>query len=289
MRFDPPSQGEQLFSAGDSVSDPSPVAISTSATVPTLCGLAVGLLLTLVIDPAWVGLVAGFVFALVLGSQIVSRVRRRTLTVFDDVLVVQRDQYKLIVPWHGIRAVQRRRHQKLMNVEELVCSGGQVEAVDSRGRASSLPQGLEQHPALTRVMVSLYAKDWRQGPIGDKVRGLGIEPRHRRPDAYVASGHSRAAVGVHLPTDRRGSLPSTAAIARIDWPAARPREISSRSARLSRASARRRGSGLIPPQRSRYARTVPVHNPSSRAVGFAACPARIRNHTWSIASGVNLA
>jgi hypothetical protein len=149
--------------------------MATSAVAPTLCGLALGLCLTLVIDPAWVGVVVGFVVALVMGSQIMIRVRRRTLTVFDDVLVVQRDQYRLIVPWQGIRAVQRRRHQMLMNVEELVCSGSQVEAVDSRGRASSLPHGLEQHPALTRVMVSLYAKDWSQGPIGERVRGLGIE------------------------------------------------------------------------------------------------------------------
>jgi hypothetical protein len=35
-------------------------------------------------------------------------------------------------------------------------------------------------------------------------------------------------------------------------------------------------------------RTVRVYNPSSRAVGLAACPARNRPHTWSTASGVNL-
>jgi hypothetical protein len=85
-----------------------------------------------------------------------------------------------------------------------------------------------------------------------------------------------------------GDRPNEAAIARTECPQARPREISSRSARLSRPAARRRGWGLIPPHRIRYARTVPVHNPSSRAVGFAARPARIRNHTPSIASGVNL-
>jgi hypothetical protein len=38
----------------------------------------------------------------------------------------------------------------------------------------------------------------------------------------------------------------------------------------NRPDGRRRGTGLIPPQRSKYARTVPVHNPNSRAVGFAA-------------------
>jgi hypothetical protein len=43
-----------------------------------------------------------------------------------------------------------------------------------------------------------------------------------------------------------------------DRSAARPREISSRSSNRRRHAARRRGSGRMPPQRSRYARTVPV-------------------------------
>ncbi len=84
-----------------------------------------------------------------------------------------------------------------------------------------------------------------------------------------------------------GALLSVAAIARMDSPAARPREISSRSAIVNRPGARCRGSGLIPPQRTKYARTVPVDSPSSRAVGLAARPARNRTQTWSIASGVN--
>jgi hypothetical protein len=37
-----------------------------------------------------------------------------------------------------------------------------------------------------------------------------------------------------------------------------------------------RDAGLMPPQRTRYARTVPVDRPSSRAVGLAALPARSR-------------
>ena len=151
------------------------VAIASSASVPLLCGAAIAIALTLVIRPLWLCALLGLLFSLVTMTLIVSRVRRRTLTVYDDVLVVQRDQYRLIVPWQGITAVQHRRHQKMMNVEELVCSGCRVEAVDSRGRQSTLPPGLEQHPALTRVMVSLYAKEWRLGPIGDKVRLRGVE------------------------------------------------------------------------------------------------------------------
>jgi len=84
-----------------------------------------------------------------------------------------------------------------------------------------------------------------------------------------------------------GARPNAAAIDRIEHPAASPREISSRSANDSRDGHRRRGTGWIPPHRIRYARTVLVHNPSSRAVGFAACPAFSRTHTWSIAAGVN--
>lgn len=151
------------------------VAVLTTATIPTLWGLTIGFLLAVVLDPAWIGWVVATVLALVMGLQNVRRVRRRTLTVCDDFLVVQRDQYRLIVPWHGISAIQRRRHQKMMSVEELVCLGSRVDAVDSHGRASSLPQGLDQHPALTRVMVSLYVKDWRHGPIGTKLRSLGLE------------------------------------------------------------------------------------------------------------------
>lgn len=150
------------------------VAIGTSVGVPVLAGVVVGLVVALVGGPAWVAGVAGCAFALAAGWYNVSRVRRRALMVFDDVLVVQRDRYRLVVPWQGVTAVQHRRHQGLLSVEELVCSGGRVEAVDSRGNASVLPEGLDGHPALTRVMVSLYSKRWRHGPIGDKLRALNI-------------------------------------------------------------------------------------------------------------------
>lgn len=151
------------------------VAVATSASVPLLCGVVLALALSLTIGPVWVCALLGLVFAVVAITPIVRRVRRRSLTAYDDVLVVQRDQYRLVVPWQGISAVQRRRHQVVMDVEELVCSGGRVVAIDSRGRPSTVPQGLEEHPALTRVMVSLYARDWRLGPIGDRVRSTGID------------------------------------------------------------------------------------------------------------------
>lgn len=147
----------------------------TSATVPVVGGLVLGVTVAMIGRSAAEGVVGAVVFALVMGFLNVTRVRRRLLTVRDDALVVQRDQYRLVVPWSGITAIQQRRHQRVMQVEELVCTGGTVEAIDSRGHARPLPGGLADHPALSRVMVSLYARDWRRGPIGEKVRALGIE------------------------------------------------------------------------------------------------------------------
>lgn len=151
------------------------VAVSTSSAVPALVGVMVGLVVARAGGPPWLAVVIGCVLAVGYGVLTVRQVRRRSLTVTDDALVVQRDKYRLIVPWQGITGVQRRRHQVVMLVEELLCTGASVEAIDSSGRPSALPSGLEAHPALTRVMVSLYAKDWRQGPIGDRVRALGVE------------------------------------------------------------------------------------------------------------------
>ncbi|NYJ76408.1 hypothetical protein [Allobranchiibius huperziae] len=146
------------------------VAIASSAPVAVI-GAA---FCVLAIPPFGLGLGAAIVFVLLAGSMSVRRVRRRTLTVHPDVLVVQRDQYRLSVPWSRVTAVQSRRHQVVMRVEELVCAGAAVDAVSSSGRPSVLPKRLEGHPALSRVMVSLYSKDWKNGPIGEKVRAAGV-------------------------------------------------------------------------------------------------------------------
>jgi len=60
----------------------------------------------------------------------------------------------------------------------------------------------------------------------------------------------------------------TVALVRNDRPAARPREISSRSSKLNRPGDRRRGAGRIPPHRTRYDRTVLVERTNARAAGF---------------------
>ena len=103
------------------------------------------------------------------------------------------------------------------------------------------------------------------------LHGFGRVARdHAARSARAARYRRRPPLALTSRLTVEGDRPNETAIARTEYPAARPREISSRSARLNRPAARRRGSGLIPPHRIRYARTVPVHNPNSRAVGFAA-------------------
>lgn len=93
------------------------------------------------------------------------RVRRRTRTVTPDGIEVQRDKYRLVFAWNQVSNVQNRRHQRVMDVEELVVHEAATQAVDHRGRATTLPSGLASHPAPTRVMVSLYNKELaKMGP-----------------------------------------------------------------------------------------------------------------------------
>src|SRR4029434_5116281 len=79
------------------------------------------------------------------------------------------------------------------------------------------------------------------------------------------------------------------AIPRIDWPAAMPREISSRSSSLSAANALRRGAGAIPPW-STTIRSTPVLflRSSAREIAAALCPFLQRSHNSAFCSAVNL-
>ena len=148
------------------------VAVMTSATLPLLVG-AGWVLLGAVFDSPLTAEV-GVLLAVAMFTRNLVRVRRRTLTVTDQGLVVQRDQYRLTVPWSGVQGVQRRNHQRVMRAEELLVEGAQVEALDRRGRPTDVESQLEGHPATTRVMVSLYDRGWRSGPIGDRLRELGV-------------------------------------------------------------------------------------------------------------------
>lgn len=102
------------------------------------------------------------------------RARRRTLTVLPNGLEVQRDHYRLMIPWDHITAIRRRRHQLFLSVEELVFHDAEVIALDANDRPTKPPKRLQGHPATTRIAVDLYDARWRQGPIGERVRQLGL-------------------------------------------------------------------------------------------------------------------
>ncbi|WP_459983763.1 hypothetical protein [Nocardioides sp. AN3] len=129
---------------------------------------------------AWIGasaLAGAVVFALVLLFNVprtYARIRRRTLTVTKAGLDVQRDQYRLHIPWSGVTAVARRRHQLVWKVEELIIGGAEVVALGANGEPTNPPEGLHGHAATTRILLSLYSPNWREEPIGECLRQLGI-------------------------------------------------------------------------------------------------------------------
>jgi hypothetical protein len=143
-------------------------AVATSATLPAVLGLATAVL----IRPTWVGCVVGIALTVALTAPSLRRVRRRTLTVSDAGLEVQRDSYAMRVGWDQVVGVRQRRHQRLIPVDELVLSGSDLIPRSSTGKANTLPASLPAHPAARRIQVSLYNKAWRDGPIGNHLQGV---------------------------------------------------------------------------------------------------------------------
>jgi hypothetical protein len=131
---------------------------------PLLLGLALGLLYSL-----WVGFVVAAVWALMM----IRTPRRRSLACTDEGLVVQRDAYRLLARWEDVAGVRTRWHQ-LLRVEELLLTGSELQPVDSRGRTSQVPRGVQRRGADLVVQVSFYDKNWRDGPIGDELRRRGV-------------------------------------------------------------------------------------------------------------------
>lgn len=134
--------------------------------------MIVGLVIATVILPGWLGIAVGLVFAIASTTPSLRKVRRRTLTVTDSGLELQRDQYAMIVAWDEVESVRRRRHQIVIPVEELVLSGSRLLARDSTGKPTSLPPSLSGSPATRAILISLYDKAWRHGSIGDHLPGL---------------------------------------------------------------------------------------------------------------------
>ncbi|MFD6177867.1 MULTISPECIES: hypothetical protein [unclassified Isoptericola] len=152
-----------------------PAVVLVSAVVPPVAVTAAAFGLAALVGPSGVAGAVAFGAVMLLSVPFAwARARRRTLTVSDDGLAVQRDRYRLQVPWDHVTGVARRRHQLLLVVDELQVRDPEILALDSRGRATVLPPGLGAHPATTRIQVSLYDLDWRDGPVGAHLGREGI-------------------------------------------------------------------------------------------------------------------
>jgi hypothetical protein len=81
--------------------------------------------------------------------------------------------------------------------------------------------------------------------------------------------------------------PSMRAIERSDRPAARLREISSRSVKVSASRDRRRAGGLIPPLGERWLKTHELGLPITRPIALSPSPLRQRSHSSALCAAVN--
>jgi len=146
------------------------IALGTS--VPTALLLLVSL--SVVVKPAAVGVGLGAAFSAVAAGTSIARVRRRSLSVSETGLEVQRDKYVLTAPWSAVVGVAHRRIWGLLAVDELLLAHSHPVGRSSKGRAVAVPRRLPGHPASRRIQVSVYDKAWRQGPIGDHLRASGV-------------------------------------------------------------------------------------------------------------------
>ncbi|HEY3546799.1 MAG TPA: hypothetical protein VGK17_12035 [Propionicimonas sp.] len=143
-------------------------AVATSAPLP----VCLGVMVALIFRPVWVGVVLGLTLASSMTLSNVRRVRRRSLSVSEAGLEVQRDTYAIRVGWDQVLGVQQRLHQGVIPVEELVLSGSRIIPRGSTGKTTTPGARLSSHPAPKRILISLYDKSWRTGPVGDHLRTL---------------------------------------------------------------------------------------------------------------------
>lgn len=146
-----------------------PIALLESFLLPSVLSV----LVLLVVRP--------FVFALpvvlvllAFGAWTLRRVSRRTLTVTEAGIQLQRDNYRLEAPWHAIVDVERGRRRGLVTADELALAESTIIALDRNDNTTKLPQGLASHPATRRVQVSVYDRDWATSPLGERLKAQGL-------------------------------------------------------------------------------------------------------------------
>ncbi|MEO5743784.1 MAG: hypothetical protein ABIQ53_04230 [Terracoccus sp.] len=145
-------------------------ALLEAFLLPTVLGVFV----LLIVHPLTLALPVLLVLV-VIGTWSMVRASRRTLTVTENGLQVQRDRYRLEAPWHAVMRVDRGQRRALVKADEIVLTDSRIIALDYRDRATTLPKGLEGHLATRRVQVSLYNRDWAAGPLGEHLREHGVE------------------------------------------------------------------------------------------------------------------
>lgn len=111
---------------------------------------------------------------LAFGARTLRRVSRRTLTVTEDGIRLQRDGYRLEAPWHAIVGVERGRRRGLVRADELALAESTVIALDGSDTTTTPRPALAGHPATRRVQVSLYDRDWAASPLGERLKAQGI-------------------------------------------------------------------------------------------------------------------
>jgi len=104
----------------------------------------------------------------------IRRVRKRSLTVTDDGLELQRDRYALRVPWDAVSGVRRCRLQGVMAVDELQLADSTLIGRNSRGRNQQISPRVRKHAGARCIHISIYDKDWRDGRIGTELRSRGV-------------------------------------------------------------------------------------------------------------------
>lgn len=146
-----------------------PFVLLEAFLVPSVLAI----LLLLLIRPLVLALPAVLVL-LAFGTWTMLRASRRALTLTDDGVQLQRDKYRLDAPWHKVVGVDHGRRRGLVKADELILADSRIIALDHRNQTTTLPKGMQNHPATSRVQVSLYDREWASGPIGERLRARGI-------------------------------------------------------------------------------------------------------------------
>ncbi len=146
-----------------------PIALLESFLLPSVLSV----LVFVIVRPFAFALAAVLVL-LAFGAWTLRRVSGRTLTVTEDGIQLQRDNYRLEAPWHAVVGVERGRRRGLVKADELALAESTIIALDRRDNTTTLPQGLAGHPATRRVQVSMYDRDWASSPLGERLKAQGI-------------------------------------------------------------------------------------------------------------------